>query len=149
MFHLRKIQHYSAKEKLAYIKASMRAIGARVKSSRERRSPEVVGPAARTLPQHVLLDVHDSDMYGVQQYLPRPYVGTAVVLRPSISTRGAYQYPNRRWAQLIRGGLEIQRIPGDSDSMWVPPDAAGMARAIDACMTRNARVLASECSSKA
>jgi thioesterase domain-containing protein len=156
LFHLQKIRNYSAKEKLTYCTNSLRAIRERVKSSREaRQSDDDVVSAPRTLPEHALLDVHGLDMYAVRRYLPQPYEGSAVMLRPMVSAPHAYDYPNRRWAQLIRGGLDIQKVPGDSDNMWLMPNATGMARVIDACMaqgidTRIARipsVLVSECKS--
>jgi thioesterase domain-containing protein len=149
LFHLQKIRHYSAKEKWAYFTNSLRAIRERLTSGREaRQSDDDVVSAPRTLPEHALLDVHGMDMYAVQKYFPQPYDGSAVMLRPSVGPPRAYEYPDRRWAQLIRGGLDIQMIPGDSDTMWLLPHATAMARAIEACMARIPSVLASECKSR-
>ena len=137
LFHLQKIQHYNARDKWAYFTNSLKAVWARLSSSRDRSESDVVS-ARRTLPEHLLLDVHGLDMYAVCRSNPQPYDGFAFLLRPSISTPHGYDYPNRRWAQLVRGGLDIQRVPGDSESMWLLPDATGMARRIDSCMGRTA-----------
>lgn len=130
LFHLQKIRHYSAREKLAYIRKSLQLIGKRLKHKRETRQH-----ADSQMAQSVV-DVHVSDMYGFTNAVPQPYPGSAVLFRPSVQARDAHKYPNLRWEQLITGGLEIHQIPGDSDSMWVAPNAKGMAQSIESCLAR-------------
>ena len=146
-FHLHKTSQYSAGEKFAYWMKGAKLIAGRLKSSLSRRSSETGSDTTRALPQHELLDVHDSDMYGFHRWVPQPYADSAIVLRPAVSPAHAYDYPNRRWAKLIAGEADVQSVPGDSDSMWLLPDAAGMARIIDSCMIRSQRILMSGCSS--
>ena len=146
LFHLQRIKDYSARDKLAYCVRSARGIKARLESNRAGRSRDAGSGRTRALPQHVLLDVHDSDMYAIHQYVPKPYGGSAILLRPSVSSPRVYDYPNRRWAQLVRGGLHIHKVPGDSDSMWLMPDAGGMAKAIDSCLAQIQGVLTARCS---
>jgi thioesterase domain-containing protein len=134
LFHLQKIRHYSTKEKLAYFRKSLQAIGRRLKHKRETRQH-----ADSQMAQSVV-DVHASDMYGFTNAVPQPYPGQAILLRPGIRARGAYKYPNLRWGQLITGGLELQAIPGDSDSMWLAPNAKGMAQVIESCLDRVAGI---------
>lgn len=140
-FHLQKTRHFSTREKIAYWMKGFDSIAARFKRRPAQESSEdsVTGP--RALPQHELLDVHDSDMYGFHRWVPQPYTGSATILRPAASPARGYEYPNRRWAQFIRNGVDVQSVPGDSDSMWVLPDAAGMARIIDSCVARSSRPL--------
>ena len=135
LYHLQKIKHYSTKEKLSYCKKSLKAVKGRLKSSMGRRLSNTRQHANSHMAQSVV-DVHASDMYGFTNCVPQPYAGSAILLRPSVSPRLAYKYPNLRWGQLITGGLEIQEVPGDSDSMWVAPHAQGMASTIDGLLAR-------------
>ena len=134
-YHVQKIKHYSTKDKLAYCKKSLKAIKGRLKRSMGSRLSNTRQHADSQMPQS-LVDVHASDMYGFTNCVPQLYPGSAILFRPAIRARDAYKYPNRRWAQLITGGLEIQEVPGDSDSMWITPNAKGMATAIDVCLAR-------------
>ena len=134
LFHLQRIKQYSAREKLAYCMGSVRGIMARLRFRR------LANVRSDTAAPDKLGEVHASDMWAFSNYAPRPYEGSAVVLRPAVSPPHAYKYPNRRWAQLISGGLEIQEVPGDSNSMWVMPDAKGMSQRIDSWMARIPRI---------
>jgi thioesterase domain-containing protein len=143
-FHLQKTKQYSAKEKLAYGMRSVRIIVDRLKSSLNRRQVQTRGEAAAPLTDSIG-EVHAGDMFGFINSVPPAYAGSAIILRPAISPRRAYEYPNRRWAQLISGGLDVLEVPGDSDSMWLQPDAKGMAERIDSCL---AGLQKSACNSK-
>ncbi len=135
LFALQKTKAYSTREKLAYCRHSLNIIKGRLKSSMGQRLSNTRQHKDSQFAQSVV-DVHASDMYGFTNCVPQPYAGSAVLLRPSRSPRNAYKYPNLRWKQLITGGLEIQEVPGDSDSMWVAPNAKGMANVIEGCLAR-------------
>jgi thioesterase domain-containing protein len=134
-FHLQKIKHYSTREKLAYGRKSLQVIRDRLKSRMNRQSPNARLHAHSQMAQSSV-DVHASDIQAFANCVPQPYSGSATVLRPTIRPARAYRYPNLRWAQLITGGLEVQETPGDSDSMWVAPNAKGMANVIESCLAR-------------
>jgi thioesterase domain-containing protein len=135
LYHLQKIKRYSTRDKLAYCRKRLKVIQGRLKSSVDRRLSNTRQHTDSPMAQSAV-DVHASDMYGFTNCVPQPYEGSAVLLRPSISPRNAYRYPNLRWAQLITGGLEFQEVPGDSDNMWVAPNAKGMAKIIESCLAR-------------
>lgn len=135
LFHLQKIKHYRVKDKLAYCIKSGRAIMGRLKSSTARRLSNARNDTGGRMTQSVV-DVHSSDMSAFTNCVPQPYAGSAIVLRPAIRVPQADKYPNLRWKQLISGGLDIQEVPGDSDNMWLAPNAKGMAQIIDSCLAR-------------
>ena len=136
LFHMQKIKNYSIKDKLAYCTHSAKKIKERLMYSFKKRATDPGSGFARPLPQHVLLDVHDLDMYAVREYVPQPYPGSAVILRPIVVPPRFLDYPNRRWAQLIQGKLDVQTVPGDSDTMWLLPNASMMARSIDSSIAK-------------
>ena len=128
IYHLAKVKDYSLADKVAYFKKSLRAIkGRRALHTRQHVDSQMAQSA---------VDVHASDMHGFTHCVPEPYPGQAILLRPGKSPRNAYKYPNLRWRQLITGGVEIQKVPGDSDTMWVAPHAQGMARTIEGLSAR-------------
>ena len=135
LFHLQRIRHYSTKDKLAYCSESLRAIKVRATTRRLSTAP------GDTAAPDKLGDVHASDMYAFANCVPHPYAGSAVLLRPALAPPQSYQYPNCRWAQLITGGLNIQQVPGDSDSMWHASNARDMAQRIASCLPSAPQIL--------
>ncbi len=135
LYHLQKIRHYSTTDKLAYCKKSFWMMKERLNSIMQRRAANTRHHADSHLAQSIV-DVHESDMYGFTNCVPQPYPGSAILLRPSIRPPQAHKYPDLRWGQLITGGLEIQTVPGDSDTMWLAPNAQGMAGIIGSCLAR-------------
>jgi thioesterase domain-containing protein len=116
LFHLHRIREYNPRKKLAYVVESMRLIVKRLRRKITCRTYQACIDSGRRLPFQ--LNRHQSDVHAFMNHDPQPYPGTAVVLRPAIRPKGAFDYADRRWAQLVTGGLIIEDVPGDSDSMW-------------------------------
>lgn len=133
LYHLQKTTEYTVKDWVFYYMQSMSLMGKRLRRKITSRVYRAHIQSGKPLPPD-LQDVHQSDIHAFMNYVPRPYPGDAVILRPAIKPEGAFDYSNRRWAQLVTGALRVQEVPGDSDSMWQEPDARELCRAISFCL---------------
>jgi thioesterase domain-containing protein len=122
LFHLEKTRRLDAKEKVAYYKKGI--LGKRQrKGNATRGSSEALGDVVNTPQFPRFRNVAESDLYAFRSHVLSVCAGSAILLRPTIRPRGAYDYPNHRWAELLTKGLDIQEVPGDSSSMWVGENA--------------------------
>lgn len=130
-FHIERVRRLPLKEKIDYVSRSITGIRNSIKETAQtklfQKSQEK--EAARQLPDF-LLDVHQSDIYAFKMHTLHRFLGSGVVLRPKMVPRGALDYANRRWAQLVADPLSIDEVAGDSESMWDNPDAKGLSEAI-------------------
>ena len=99
----------------------------------------VVGAVGRTLDAATprVRQVIDADRHAMDNYVPRPYPGSAAILLCSEAPSRTF-YDGRlgvgqpRW----QGGLMVRFIPGDHDTMLDEPIVAGVAAALDRCLNR-------------
>jgi phthiocerol/phenolphthiocerol synthesis type-I polyketide synthase E len=71
------------------------------------------------------IDLWRTNYQAMLEYVPSPYPGRAVFFRAKEQPAGSL--PERSWIELATGGLEIQIVPGDHQSMMVPPCVAELA----------------------
>jgi thioesterase domain-containing protein len=130
-FHLKKIQALPSKDKFDYLHHSFKRLS---KSIEELAKAQFLlkhgwpGPG-KQVPSY-LLEVHQADIFAMRMHRLQGYPGSAILLRPRTVPKGAHEYSNRRWAQLITGALEFEELPGDSESIWVNPDSEPLCRRI-------------------
>ena len=125
LFHVNKTRRLNSRDQLAYFKKSMSQARKRMA---DRLNQFVYRSRARRgepLPQQ-MQDSYNSSVQAFLNSAPKPYAGRAILLRPVDKPQHAFDYANRRWAQLITGGLEIHEVPGDGTSMWRGPNAEAM-----------------------
>lgn len=120
LFHLHKMEESSLGAKWDYCTRSMALFLERLKGN-------------VPLPAEVL-HIKRPDLYAFRNYLLQTYAGSGTIIRPH-NFKYAFEYANRRWAQLMNHGLEVQEIPGDYESMWVDPGAGVMSRIINFCLS--------------
>jgi len=68
-----------------------------------------------------------------RRYRAKPHTGRAVLFRTKGSASSPPNDPTRGWGKLIRGGLEIQEIPGDHLTMLTEPHVHVLAEKLCAC----------------
>jgi thioesterase domain-containing protein len=60
-------------------------------------------------------------------YVPRPWSGRMLFFRAEERRPADPPRPELPWIELARGGIEIRLVPGNHETMHVPPHAASMA----------------------
>jgi FkbH-like protein len=81
-----------------------------------------------------LRKVIESNLRAVNAYVPRPYLGRAVMLL-SRDEPGRVFYDGRlAWADLLGDGLTLHFTPGDHTNMLDEPRVADVAAALDRCL---------------
>jgi amino acid adenylation domain-containing protein len=68
-----------------------------------------------------LLNILDSNIKAKQRYQPQPYSGQADLFWSEYQDWYIKDYPDLGWGNLITGGLHLQWIPGDHDSLMQEP----------------------------
>jgi phthiocerol/phenolphthiocerol synthesis type-I polyketide synthase E len=90
------------------------------------------------------IDLWRTNYEAMLRYVPPPFPGRAVFFRAREQPAGSL--PESSWIELAAGGLEVQIVPGDHQSMMVPPCVASLAERLLESV-RRARLLAASRSS--
>jgi thioesterase domain-containing protein/acyl carrier protein len=69
-----------------------------------------------------------------REYVPQPYSGRVVVIRPKSNFRGL-EDPTLGWSQVVREGLEVHDIPIYPKGMLVEPFVQLLAEELKACLS--------------
>lgn len=69
------------------------------------------------------------------RYAPESYGGSLVLFRASVQPAGLPADPALGWRPLVRGGIEIQSIPGHYGTIVLEPRVDGLIRPLVACLT--------------
>jgi thioesterase domain-containing protein/acyl carrier protein len=96
----------------------------------------VVGAVARTLhaATPVVRNVIEATRRAVDDYVPRPYPGSAVMLLCRDAPHRTFHDGRLAWADLVQGGLVLRFIPGEHEDMLDEPRVAGAAAVLDRCL---------------
>jgi len=105
--HIRVFRRLSWKERFAFIAKKIRRLLQKVDST-HRRVP--LSPDATRF-QGTMERVH-------RAYIPRPYYGRAVLFR---ARESLLCFDDGGWSQLVRGGLDIEEVPGDHTYLMENP----------------------------
>jgi hypothetical protein len=68
------------------------------------------------------------------EYVPRPYSGRVVVIRPKNNFRG-FDDSSLGWSEVVRDGLEIREIPVYPKGMLVEPFVRTLAQELRVCLS--------------
>ena len=71
--------------------------------------------------------------HAMRQYVPRPYSGRVVVIRPKGNFWGL-DLPTLGWGEVVRDGLEIRELPIYPKGMLVKPFVQTLAQELKACL---------------
>ena len=132
-FHARRVFSMPLGDALRYLRGSLQGVLARVKYERGR----VAHAAAISSGQPIRDEFASSYQTSVAAFLnavPREYPGSALLIRPVDVPPGAFSRADRRWEQLIVGGLQFARVAGDSGSMWLEPSVTELGDTISRCL---------------
>ncbi len=69
-------------------------------------------------------------------YIPQPYRGLVTLMESQNQLLGAPAGARFGWERLTGGRLEIRSVPGDHNTMLLPPNVDELAREIAACLER-------------
>lgn len=130
--HLGRVLRLGPRLGLDYLHGSLHGIWKRLVYQRSRRAYE----RAASSGQPTEAAFNDGYLVSVAAFMnsrPRVYPGRASVIRPVDAPKGVYRYANRRWSQLISGGIDVIDVPGSSETMWQEPAVVEMARAVKRC----------------
>jgi thioesterase domain-containing protein len=78
--------------------------------------------------------VNEGASLAFRRYLPSYYAGPAVLFRSSDGPRIRFVDPDGGWGIVIRGGLEVRRVPGDHLTMTEEPNVRVLARELRATL---------------
>lgn len=127
--HLGRIVKLGPRGGLEYVRGSLHGIWKRIHYQRSKRAHEqAMASGQGTDPAYT-----DDYLLSVAAFMnasPRVWDGRATIIRPTDAPWGVFDYPNLRWRELIRGGVEIVEVPGSSDTMWQEPAVSAMAQAV-------------------
>jgi aspartate racemase len=89
--------------------------------------------AGAELPAH-LRRVEEGAYLAAKRYVPRYYDGHAVLFRSVDGPRLRFVDEQMGWGTVIRGGLEVRRVPGDHVTMSREPHVRVLARELTAAL---------------
>ncbi|HEX2187107.1 MAG TPA: thioesterase domain-containing protein, partial [Chloroflexota bacterium] len=84
---------------------------------------------------HTLRDlaIWDATLQALRTYAPQPYAGAAVLFRSAvIDPAYGHHEADLGWTELVQGGLTLEIVPGDHQSLMAEPNAAVLADALRA-----------------
>lgn len=98
-----------------------------------------------TWPRH-LREVFQTNSRALNRYALQPYSGNATLFRASEQSLRSGDDPYAAWFQLVKGGVEIQEIPGSHNGILVEPEVGFLAErlkySIDAALTKHQSLVA-------
>src|SRR5215469_9277716 len=129
-FHLQKIKEQGVKNELTYWKQKIKATKSRQNAKSNDRGPVANGNSSGSSALPKFRNVAHADTYAFHRHILQRCIGSAILLRPARAPKRGYEYPNLRWKALFANGLDVQRVPGDSRSMWIGENASALAERI-------------------
>ncbi|MBN8227307.1 non-ribosomal peptide synthase/polyketide synthase [Corallococcus macrosporus] len=84
-----------------------------------------------------LFRVFQANLFAQEKYVPRPYDGTALLLSASEAPTGLPRH--RGWEPLVRGGLEVDDVPGSHHELLQDPHLGFIVERLRALLTRASR----------
>lgn len=130
--HLGRVLRMGPRLGLDYLRGSLHGIWKRIVYQRSRRAYERAASTGR--PTEAAFN--DGYLVSVAAFMNsrlRVYPGRAYLIRPMDAPEGIFRYANRRWSQLISGGIDVIDVPGSSETMWQEPAVVEVARAVQRC----------------
>jgi thioesterase domain-containing protein len=125
-FHMRRLSRLSWAEKLRYMQASARAVVGRFNYAISKRAHERSVTGDRPLPDR-FNDGYHSAVAAFLNSVPKIYEGEVIMFRPDMVPQAIMDSANRRWSALIAPSMRIQKVAGDSNTMWAEPNVADIA----------------------
>jgi len=128
-FHLRSLVALGGREMIAYGVSSVRGVISRLRYRKSRAAYAAASSGSAALPD----EYSDSYHISVAAFLnatPRSYSGSACIIRPTAVPHRVFEHANRRWRELIVGGVQIEAVAGDSTTMWREPAVQTLSKTI-------------------
>jgi thioesterase domain-containing protein/acyl carrier protein len=117
---------------LAYARAGVIRLGRKLRSWTWRFLYE--SGKTRSAVQHGPNVVEEAARLAALRYIPQTYSGKAVLLRAEDGLRQRNEDLSLGWNRLIKGGVEIRKVPGDHLSMHVEPHVRRLAGELRSCI---------------
>jgi aspartate racemase len=96
------------------------------------------GPVQRLFLPRAFRQVRRGLRVAAKSYVPRPYAGRITLFRADQKSLRDELDPKAGWGTLAVGGLEMQHVPGDHNSIFAEPQVENLAKQLKAC-TEQAR----------
>jgi aspartate racemase len=132
--HRQNLQQLNAVSKLQYILDKLRFAPAKAKHKIYRRAYKLYRRLGRPLPR-VLKNVEELNFAAVKDYVPRVYPGRATIFLASDDLTAAYDV-EEGWQDLVGGGLEKIRVPGNHLDIIKEPHVRVLAQELRSCLDR-------------
>jgi len=132
--HKQNLQQLSAAAKLQYLADKLRFAPAKAKHKLYRRAYKIYRRIGRPLPE-VLRNIEELNFAAVKDYVPRVYPGRATLFLASDDLTAAYDV-EEGWHDLVAGGLEKIRVPGNHLDIIKEPHVRVLAQELKACLDR-------------
>jgi thioesterase domain-containing protein len=81
-----------------------------------------------------LLNILDNNLQARRNYQPQVYWGTASLFWTEYQNEYIERYPTLGWGDFVAGGLDVQPIPGNHDTMVQEPHVRVLAEKLRLCM---------------
>jgi thioesterase domain-containing protein len=132
-FHLRKLGARPARVMYPYLRDSMHSVLKRIDYRRSGVEYAAAGAGGKAMSER-FADSYHVAVAAFLNAVPAPYTGSAVVIRPTDVPPKVFEYANRRWRELISGGMVLAEVPGNSSTMWEEHTVKHVAEAILAAL---------------
>ncbi len=136
--HVFNLSQLGVKEKLVYIREEVQwAIKKFIKTINDNFDQWVQRPSSDSLPENYAL-VAQSNEEAFKNYVPHTYPGRVTLFR-SILRHPSYYYdePQLGWNKLAAGGIEIQEVHGNHESMFSAPYVQVLAKKLQVSLDNN------------
>jgi len=132
--HKQNLQKLSAAARLQYLSDKLKFAPAKAKHKIYRRAYKIYRRIGRPLPE-VLRNIEELNFAAVKDYVPRVYPGRATLFLASDDLTAAYDV-EEGWQDLVAGGLEKIRVPGNHLDIIKEPHVRVLAQELKACLDR-------------
>jgi aspartate racemase len=132
--HKQNLKPLNAAAKLQYVLGKLQFAPAKAKHKIYRRAYKIYRGIGRPLPE-VLRNIEELNFAAVKDYVPRVYPGRATIFLASDDLTAAYDV-EEGWQDLLAGGLEKIRVPGNHLDIIKEPHVRVLARELKACLDR-------------
>ena len=130
--HRQNLGQLSTTSKLQYLLDKLKFAPAKVKHKIYRRAYKFYRRLGRPLPR-VLKNIEELNFAAVKDYVPRVYPGHATIFLATDDLTAAYDV-EEGWQDLVSGGLQKIRVPGNHLDIVKEPHVRVLAQQLRACL---------------
>lgn len=130
--HLRMLWRQGRGERVAYLRARLRALKRRLRPHAALADESVDEEAAL---ERYWRPVHEAYRRILGRYVPQPYAGHLALFLGEETPAGLLVDPRLAWRKLAPGRTKVLKVPGNHTDMLRPPHVRALAERLSRCLT--------------